>query len=84
MDKQYIHYMLCDEIIYLEWISKFHPTLYLACDYVFMMGLNLTHISKRSPTMERYHPNMTWEIVALMRLGDNMVIGHPYDAMICG
>ena len=27
----------------------FHPTLYCACDYFFMLGLKLIHVSKRGP-----------------------------------
>ena len=32
------------------WMDKqFHPTLYWVCDYIFMMGLQLIHLSKRAP-----------------------------------
>ena len=39
----------------LQWFSRwslaianqFHPTLYKGCKYVFMPGLNLSHVSKR-------------------------------------
>ena len=55
----YIHYKVCDEIIYpftnfngatievWEWISN--HTLYNGCNYISMLQLKLNHFSKRSP-----------------------------------
>ena len=28
----------------------FHPILYMACDYLSMLGLKLTHVSEKDPT----------------------------------
>ena len=33
----------------LKMDKYFHPTLYWACDYLYMLGLELNHVSKRSP-----------------------------------
>ena len=33
--------------VVLEWISKFHPTIYNGCDYLSMLWLKLKHVSKK-------------------------------------
>ena len=45
-----------DEITY-PWISNFMSTIYRAFVYLSMLGLKLTHFSKRGP---RYPPNRTF------------------------
>ena len=57
----YIHYKVWDEITYIlpnfngattevgEWISKFYPTSYLACDYLSTLGCQFIHVSKTAP-----------------------------------
>ena len=32
----------------------FHPTLFWACNYLYMLGLKLNHVSKRGPWMSSY------------------------------
>ena len=33
----------------LWWDKEFHPTLYMACDHLSMLGLELNHVDKGAP-----------------------------------
>ena len=62
----YIHYKVWNEITYpfwnsngctvdvLEWITKFHPTLYRACDHLSMLGFKTQSVLVKGPLVCPY------------------------------
>ena len=52
-------------------VQPFHPTLYWACDYLSMVGLKSTHVSKRGP--DGIRPSKSCEF-SIYRIGHGWII----------
>ena len=51
--------------------TQFHHTLHRACDYLPMLGLNLTHVSKRGPRYNRNNLFITFWFLSQISVNNN-------------
>ena len=54
-----------DAILSLEMDKQFHPTLYWACEYLYILGLKSNHVSKGAPHNNVIVSAAGWKLINL-------------------